>query len=52
MRGEVDPLPFILAERWSCTLAEVEDMPAIEVERWRSWGIVRAELGKIGLGFR
>lgn len=42
MRGEVDALDFVLAERLGLTLAQVGELPSAEVEAWRAWEVVRA----------
>lgn len=47
MRGEIDPIDFILAEQLGCTLGEIGALPAREVELWRGWRTVRAALSEI-----
>ena len=52
MRGEVDALPFILAERMGCTVAEIDELPNLEYVRLEAWHVVSGELRKVGLALR
>jgi hypothetical protein len=44
MMDEIDPLPFILAEKLGKSLQEIDELPYSEIVAWRAFYRYRTEM--------